>query len=173
MAKWINLEKADLEIVIGVLAEAQISNHRHVAALRRINAKLVKTLNAAPIKTASAKQKGRELQQWVCRHIAEITNIPYDQQDDHCPIHSREMGQAGLDIILREPALSRFPFAVECKSTESLALGDAIVQAQKNVTPNTDWIVVHRNKRMVEPIVIMGWSGFEALARDRLHYRFP
>lgn len=120
------------------------------------------------IKPSSAKGKGRELQQWVCRKIAALLGIEYNQQDDQCLIHSREMGQAGVDVILRGEALRRFPFAVECKSTEQLEFMKAIKQAQahqmvsvKNGIDKYDWMVVHKRKSLPSPVVIMSWETFE------------
>jgi len=126
--------------------------------------KLVRALK--PIKTSSAKGKGRDLQQWICRRISQIIGVPYDQSDDQCLIHSREMGQSGVDIILRGEALLRFPFSIESKSTESLSLVDAIRQAQSNKVDSTDWIVVHKRKSFKKPVVILEWDVFERLSRS-------
>lgn len=115
------------------------------------------------IKTSSAKSKGRELQQWICKRIAVITGLTYDQQDDQCPIHSREMGQSGVDVILREPALSLFPFSIECKRTEKPNVLEAMRQAITNQTDKTDWLVVFRTSDMKEPAVVMTWKAFESM----------
>lgn len=120
-----------------------------------------------PIKTSSAKGKGRALQQWVCKRISEITGIPYNQQEDQCPIHSREMGQSGTDIILRGEALERFPYAVECKSGETFQLVNTVEQAKNNIGEYEDWLIVHRRKAWRNPIVIMDWYGFEKLVDGR------
>ena len=86
------------------------------------------------ITVQSAKGKGRELQKWVCTRIAKLTNIPFDNKDDNCKIHSSEMGQSGVDIILRDEALQKFPFSIECKSTESINLRDFIQQIIQIIT---------------------------------------
>ncbi len=111
-----------------------------------------------PIKISSRKAKGRNLQQQVCRDIANILDIEYNQQDDNCLIHSREMGQAGKDIILRGNAQERFPYSIECKSTELLKLYKAIEQAKKNMNEKGySWIVVHKKKNN-NPIAIIDWG---------------
>lgn len=114
-----------------------------------------------PIKVASAKAKGRNLQKWVCEKISQAFNIPYDQQDDNCDIHSREMGQSGIDVILRGEAVYQFPFAIECKSTERLNLVDAIQQAKDNLKPPYKfWAVIHKRKKFKKPIIIMDFEDF-------------
>ena len=111
------------------------------------------------MKPSSAKAKGRNLQQRVCRGIAELLHLPFDQQDDQCLIHSREMGQSGIDIILRGVAQKQFPFSIECKNTETFSVYKAIEQAKSNQSKNTEWAVVHK-KNHSEPIVIMDWAAF-------------
>ena len=116
-----------------------------------------------PIKISSRKAKGRNLQQQVCRDIANILDIEYNQQDDNCLIHSREMGQAGKDIILRGAVKTQFPYSIECKSNESLRLYKAIEQAKKNLTEDDrEWMVVHKKKNH-PPIVILDWKEFLSL----------
>ena len=69
------------------------------------------------ISVASAKDKGRRLQQWTCEQISKITGIPWGYEDDK-EIQPRIMGQKGVDVILRGDALSLFPFSIECKSMQ-------------------------------------------------------
>ena len=52
------------------------------------------------------------------------------------------MGQSVVDITLRDEALQKFPFSIECKSTESINLRDFIQQAKSNQKEGTDWMVV-------------------------------
>ena len=56
--------------------------------------KLIKkiTRSETPLKVSSRKGKGRKLQYFVCERIASLFNIKFDQNDDACPVHSREMG---------------------------------------------------------------------------------
>lgn len=117
------------------------------------------------IQISSAKGKGRSLQQNICKRISELIKIEYNQQDDQCLIHSREMGQSGVDIILRGEAQKRFPFSIECKSTETISLPSWIRQAQSNAQGENNWMVVFKSKQFSEPILIMEWKGFENMIR--------
>ena len=89
-----------------------------------------------------------------------MINIPYDQSDDESLIRSREMGQAGTDIILREEAGKLFPYDIECKSTEQLNLGKTIEQVNNNKKSNRNWMIVFKRKSFSKPIVILSWDGF-------------
>lgn len=120
----------------------------------------------------SAKDKGRSLQQWVCRKISELIGVPYNQQDDECLIHSREMGQSGTDVVLRGIAAARFPYSVECKSSERMSVQGFVIQASKNVRPGTDWLVVYKCKALDAPVVIMSWDTFAGLQRIRQGGRY-
>ena len=124
--------------------------------------KLKKKINRAlkPIKVSSRKGKGKTLQYKVCEDIAKLTNTEFNQQDDQCDIHSREMGQAGRDIILRNSVYFFFPFCIECKSVENLHIDKAIKQVKKNVTENDKgWLIIHKKKNK-EILVTLEWKLF-------------
>ena len=127
---------------------------------------LAKKMEHKKIKVSSAKGKGRNLQYWVCERIADITGIAWVQSDDNCEIHSREMGQAGVDLVLRGKAAEKFPFSIECKSSEQLNLVDTVNQASKNNLPGRNWLIVHKRKAIPNPIVIMDWNTFEWIWRS-------
>lgn len=156
MSKTIKLEKKEILYLSSLLIG------KDCIKLRK---KLQRALT--PIKTSSAKAKGRNLQKWVCGKISEIIDIPYDQQDDQCLIHSREMGQAGVDIILKGEALERFPFSIECKNTEGFSIGPTITQIENNLILGTDWIIVHKKKMYKQPLVMMYWETFQKLFSKR------
>jgi len=111
------------------------------------------------IKASSAKAKGRELQKLVCRKISKLLNLSYDQSDDNCLIHSREMGQAGSDVVLRGEAFNRFPFDIECKRTEKLNIYKAIKQGKVNTKKGRNYLVVHKKNR-TDPIAILDLDVF-------------
>ena len=119
------------------------------------------------IKIRSAKDKGMRLQKWVCQKIAKILGIEYNSQDDQCLIHSRTCGLSGVDIILRGEAIKRFPYSIECKSSEKLNLLGTIRQAKSNQVDGTDWLIVYKRKAFKKPIVIMDWDAFQNLVEER------
>ena len=115
------------------------------------------------MKARSAKNKGKRLQKWVCEKIADIFEIEYDQSNDQCEIHSREMGLSGVDVVIRGELQKKFPFSIECKNTEKLRLYEAIEQARAN-SGEDDWLLIHK-KNHSSPIVIMDWGSFEKIVR--------
>jgi hypothetical protein len=116
------------------------------------------------ISISSAKAKGRNLQQWTCKKISELLNIPWGKDE---LIASREMGQPGTDVKLVGEAQERFPFSVECKWQESWSVPTWIKQAQENQKAGTDWLLVLKKNR-IKPVVVMdGERFFELLRRAR------
>jgi hypothetical protein len=114
------------------------------------------------IKTASAKAKGRMLQQWVCEQISNVLNIPWGKDE---LIASREGGQAGTDIRLIGDAKKRFPFSIECKSQESWSVHGFIEQAQSNQEEGTDWLLVMKRRREPPVVVMDAKRFFELMGR--------
>lgn len=117
------------------------------------------------IKTSSAKAKGRNLQQWVCKKISELLDIPWGKDE---LIASREMGQPGTDVRLVGEAQERFPFSVECKWQESWSVLAWIKQAQENQKAGTDWLLVIKKNR-IKPVVVMDGERFFELLRKNLN----
>jgi hypothetical protein len=110
--------------------------------------------------TSSAKAKGRNFQYWVAKKIAQLLGVTFNQQDDLCPVHSREMGQSGSDIYIRDRELfSKFPYSIECKNTEKMNLYAYIDQVKANTKDGQPWLVFHKKNRS-KPIVIMDAEHF-------------
>jgi hypothetical protein len=158
--RWICLSDKEIDF-LEMVAAAYPDHH----TVNEKDLKVIKKLEKAqkPTKVSSRKGKGRGLQYWVCEQVARILNIPFDQQDDNCLIHSREMGQSGLDVILRRGAQKRFPFAIECKNVENFNLTAVIRQVISNTPEGLDWMVVRRCKAIPEPTVTILWSTFEKI----------
>lgn len=114
----------------------------------------------ARIKTSSAKNKGRRLQQWACQKVSEITGL---QCGKDSPIESRGMGQNGVDVRLDDAARSIFPFSVECKCQESWSIHAWIDQARKNIMKGTDWLLIASRNR-AKPVVVMDAEVFFKMA---------
>ncbi len=108
------------------------------------------------IKTASAKAKGRKLQQWMCQKISDLLHIPWGKDE---LIASREMGQSGTDVRLLGTAQMEFQYSVECKAQETWSVPAWIKQAQANRKEGTDWLLVCKRKNE-KPIIIMDAEEF-------------
>ncbi len=113
------------------------------------------------ISVSSAKAKGRSLQQWTCKKISELLDIPWGKDE---LIASREMGQPGTDVRLVGEAQERFPFSVECKWQEAWSVLAWIKQAQENQKAGTDWLLVIKKNR-IKPVVVMDGERFFELLR--------
>lgn len=111
------------------------------------------------MKTRSAKNKGMKLQKWVASQICKLFNLEFDNRLDDSYIQSRTCGLSGTDIILRGYVKDKFPYAIECKNTETVSLYKFIEQAKQNTSDNEKWMVVHKKNRS-EPIVIISADHF-------------
>jgi len=99
------------------------------------------------LKTASAKNKGRLLQQWVRDQI--LSRFPSLTIDD---VRSTSMGAGGEDIQLSKAARDLFPYTVECKSNARIAVYKFYEQAQAH--GKGEPIVVIKQNRS-KPLVIV------------------
>ncbi|WP_407453954.1 hypothetical protein [Methanobrevibacter sp.] len=150
--KEIKFDKKEIDLLIYILENYPTNND--IIKLRK------KLKNASrQIKPSSAKAKGRNLQYLVCQKIAEKMGVEYNQSDDNCPIHSREMGQHGTDIILRGKIKELLPLDIECKNQETMSLMQWIEQA-KNNSSTGNWSVVVKNKKLNNPIICLDFDTF-------------
>ncbi|MFA5432337.1 MAG: hypothetical protein EOM59_14215 [Clostridia bacterium] len=115
------------------------------------------------ITVASAKDKGRRLQKWVCEKISDLTGYAWGHD---CPIESRGMGQNGVDVRMEKNVLKLFPYSVECKAQEKWSIPAWIEQAQSNIIPGTDWLLFVRRSR-TRPIVILDAELFFAILKKQ------
>jgi hypothetical protein len=121
--------------------------------------------------TASRKQKGRKLQQYVrdklktkytplCAHCLSGTctiddghpliNSPLKEGD----IESRMMSGSGTDIVLSPLAKTIIPYDIECKNTETASVWQWIQQAETNTEKGRiPLIVFKRNHSKVYCII--------------------
>jgi hypothetical protein len=81
------------------------------------------------VKPASAKAKGRRLQQAVRDMLLDAS--PRLEADD---IRSTSMGASGEDLLFSPAARRVYPIAPECKNTERLNVWAAIKQARAHAT---------------------------------------
>lgn len=94
------------------------------------------------MKPKSAKAKGRRLQQFVARRIAEELDLPEED------VRSAIMGESGEDVKLSARARAAFPFAVECKAVERLRIWESLEQAEAHAEETElDALLVFRRNR--------------------------
>lgn len=109
-----------------------------------------------PISISARKAKGRRLQQWAAKKIAEITGFEYGPD---CEISSRPMGQSGTDVRMERQVLDLFPYSIECKAQENWAVPAWVEQARKNTYPGTEWLLVFK-RNQERPLVILDAEHF-------------
>jgi len=113
----------------------------------------------------SAKAKGRRLQQWVCSKISELTGYEWGSNGEDYAIESRPMGQSGTDVRMESHVLKKFPFSVEAKAVEKMAIPQWVRQAEENKIEGTDWLLVCKQSRK-KAIVIMDAERFFELLKN-------
>lgn len=106
------------------------------------------------MKTQSAKAKGRNLQKWVVEEIFQL--FPDLEEGD---VRSTGMGQGGEDVQLSPSARKLFPYSIECKARESIAVYAWYQQARANAPAgSTPLLIVKQNRS--EPLVIVSASDW-------------
>lgn len=111
------------------------------------------------MRTASAKSKGRRLQQWVAKMLVEHLGV--DAED----LESRPMGSSGEDIIMGKLTRQKFPYSVECKNQEAVNVWKAYKQAESNSKQYEPVVVIKRNQH--KPLVVVDAEYFIGLHKDK------
>lgn len=111
------------------------------------------------MRTASAKAKGRRLQQWVAKMLVEHLGV--DAED----LESRPMGSSGEDIIMGKLTRQKFPYSVECKNQEAVNVWKAYKQAESNSKQYEPVVVIKRNQH--KPLVVVDAEYFIGLHKDK------
>ena len=110
------------------------------------------------MKTSSAKQKGRKLQQWMRDLLIEKLGVhPED-------IESRSMGSQGEDLIMARAAREKFPLSIECKNQESVNVWKSYEQASENSGEYEPVLVIKRNKS--KPLVVIDAEYFVSMFKE-------
>lgn len=113
------------------------------------------------MKTSSAKAKGRLLQKRVRDAILEAFPDLTDRD-----VKSTSMGASGVDVLLSEVAVHRFPYSIECKNRASMAIYDLWADTTDNVADSTHpLLVVKANGK--EPLAVVSLQHFMELASAR------
>ena len=106
---------------------------------------------------ASRKAKGRRLQQAVRQDLVDRLGI------DPGDILSTGMGQSGCDLYLSPAARTIFPFGVECKAQEAIALPAWWRQCTRNAEAEglAPLLILKQSRR--EPLAVLRWTDLLAL----------
>ena len=101
---------------------------------------------------SSRKAKGRRFQQQICGDL--LTHLPIEPGD----IMSTGMGQSGCDVYLSPAARRVFPYGVECKNVEKVALWESWRQCETNAgkVGLTPLLLIKRNRE--EPLAVLRWG---------------
>ena len=107
----------------------------------------------------SRKQKGKAFQNRVRQDLVDRLGI------DPGDILSTAMGQSGCDLSLSPAARARFPFCVECKAQERIALPAWWQQCTRNAAAEglTPLLVLKQSRR--EALAVLRWTDLIALLR--------
>jgi hypothetical protein len=120
------------------------------------------------ITVRSSKNKGKNFQNKICEKIAKLTGEVFDNQDDNAPIQSRQMGQAGVDVLLRGRALELFNYSCECKAGESIGIWKAIRQAKNNQKKESNWLLFLKKKEFKSSFVLLETDIFFDILKQLL-----
>ena len=109
---------------------------------------------------ASRKAKGRRFQQAVRQDLIDHLGVPEGD------VLSTAMGQSGCDLYLSPAARERFPFGVECKAQEAIALPAWWRQCTRNAEAEglAPLLVLKQSRR--EPLAVLRWEDLLALLQN-------
>lgn len=110
------------------------------------------------MRPASAKAKGRALQDWIRKKLIEEFDI---HEDD---IKTAVMGESGEDIKMARAARDKFPFSIEAKNVEKLNVWQAYEQACENSGQYEPLVVMKKNRK--KPLVVLDAEAFIKLLKN-------
>lgn len=102
---------------------------------------------------ASAKQKGRKLQQFARDAI--LATFPELEPDD---VRSTSMGAGGEDLQLSPAARARFPYTVECKARAGLGTLYGWFGQAKGHGKGTPLLILKGDRQ--EPLAVISLAHF-------------
>lgn len=110
------------------------------------------------MKTSSAKNKGRRLQQYIRDKLLEWA--PDLKPDD---IRSASMGSGGEDILFSPAAREVYPISIESKNCEKASPWEWYRQAQENSNGHIPVVIFSRNRS--EAMVMLSFEDWLRLVR--------
>ena len=113
-----------------------------------------------PIRTQSAKAKGRKLQQWVRDTLIGY----YPHLLGH--ITSTSMGAGGEDVGMSPTARAEIPLSFECKSRKSFSIYKVLDQAKANCPANSQPVLIIKQDRSKPLAILDAEYFFEVFCND-------
>jgi len=105
------------------------------------------------VKSSSAKDKGRRLQQmavgWILNRWTGL------HKDD---VRSQSMGARGEDVPMSPKARSKFPFSIECKFRERINVYKFYQQAVDNAGDHQPALIIKSNHKV--PLIVLDAEWF-------------
>jgi len=118
------------------------------------------------LKTASAKAKGRRLQDFV-RDWLRQKGVQYGLVNDD--IKSAIMGTSGVDIVLSPAAKRIFKLDVECKNREVLNVVQVFLEHYEAYKFNDSLKILVHSKNRSPKLVTMLWDDFAQLYENTVY----
>lgn len=106
------------------------------------------------MKPSSAKAKGRKLQQWVRDAVLRL--FPQLEPDD---VRSTSMGANGEDVLLSPAARRLFPYSIECKNLNKIAVYNYYEQAVSNCPKGSEPLLIIKQNRS-KPLAVVDAEYF-------------
>ena len=122
------------------------------------------------MKTASAKAKGRELQQAI-RDLYRVLGAKHGLVDGD--IESRGMGQQGVDIIFSPAALKLFNHEIECKKHRQVRVPALFKEHFKKYKDTPALKLLFHEDNYSEPLVTMRAIDFIQLIGELIECSAP
>ena len=114
------------------------------------------------MKTRSAKNKGRKLQNLVRDRLRSVFTETLETND----IESQVMGMSGEDIVLSPAAKKVIRYSFECKNQERLNLWKSLEQAESNCEDRQPVLIFKRNRSKI--YVAIDFDHFIELIDEKL-----
>lgn len=113
-----------------------------------------------PIKTSSAKQKGRKFQQLIRDKILALFPDKLEAGD----VLSTSMGAGGEDLKLSPAARKLFPYSIECKKHAKIAIYSWYDQASTNAGKHEPLLFIQADRR--KTLVVLDADHFLELVKN-------
>jgi len=117
--------------------------------------------------TRTKKAKGKSFQNDIRDEILKL--FPHLTTND---VYSTSMGSQGIDIKLSPEARKVFPYAVECKRSESININKAFEQSKTNGDKEGLIPIVVSKQNYKDSLVTLEWEVFKEMLKRLYRVEF-